>query len=570
MRQSIRFIDLDWHSLLRVTPLSLVCGAGLMFCQPSGPGTASPNGVSNQQPASAVQAQQRDSGAYTLRVTTREVLVDVIALQGRNQPVVDLKPEDLKVSETFVSLESPDQSPQNAPLQEPEIISNLRIIDPNPRSDSEEDSQDALKIQINCLDRSSLHYRLAFHPGPQASQSGYHRVSISTSRPGVKLLYRHRYYVGRSEPAIPSVHRTEDINQMLLQAACYHPETPPSIFLRATSIDSDQPGVLRYSVAIDADSLFFVTLERERRDAGINRFIALDYGVCNLDSRGLPINFFHAPVDKVLTSADYARALDRGFPHLLEFPSPDLTAATRVVVRDRATGNLGVVEVVYPGATERPSLQTAPPEAQTASDLKTIESWLNLDSMKDNYGHTLNFLNMRPEPDPIGSFGSIVPASHAFCGDVYELPNRPQSLPDFREYDPVASLYTSTLDVPNQIFSNLTRIPGQPPGPLPFGIDYHGVFWVTVPGVYHFLMLSDDGAILRVDDQQVVDIDGLHPAHPASGRIRLDAGRHSIEVPYFENAEGAFALELWVKPPGAKTWSLFDTNDYAPPELHTH
>ena len=71
-------------------------------------------------------------------------------------------------------------------------------------------------------------------------------------------------------------------------------------------------------------------------------------------------------------------------------------------------------------------------------------------------------------------------------------------------------------------------------------------------------MLSDDGAILRIDDKKLIDIDGLHRALPASARIHLDAGRHSIEVPYFENAEGAFALELWVKPPGAHSWALFD------------
>jgi hypothetical protein len=176
---------------------------------------------------------------------------------------------------------------------------------------------------------------------------------------------------------------------------------------------------------------------------------------------------------------------------------------------------------------------------------------------------------MRPEPEPVGSFGSILPAPHSFCGDVYELPDGPQDLPDFRESDPIVSLYTSTLDVPDQIFSNATRIPGQPPGPIPFGIDYHGVLWVTIPGEYHFLLLSDDGAILRIDDKKLIDVDGLHPALPASARIHLDAGRHSIEVPYFENAEGAFALELWVKPPGAHSWTLFDMNDYAPPASDT-
>ena len=41
---------------------------------------------------------QNDVGVPTLRVTTREVLVDLIALDRHNQPVLDLKPAELQVS----------------------------------------------------------------------------------------------------------------------------------------------------------------------------------------------------------------------------------------------------------------------------------------------------------------------------------------------------------------------------------------------------------------------------------------------------------------------------------------
>ncbi len=519
-----------------------------------------------QQPSSGSQALQPDPVIATLRVTTREVLIDVIALSGRDQPVLDLKPEDLQVSESFVSLDSTTSPHPSTTSLEPETVTSLRVVDPNSPQPSPDDSQSGFQITGSCLDRSTLHYRLAFHPGPDAWQSGYHRVVISTRRSGIRLFYRHQYYVGLKEPpAKLSVVQSETINKLLLQAACYHPQIPASILLQARFIESGRTGVLRYSVAIDADSLSFVTLERNGNNAGIDRLVALDYGVCNLDSRGLPINFSQAPLERVLTSAEYARALDRGFPHVLQFPAPEHIAITRFVVRDRRTGNLGAVEAASPGIAQGPVVHTSPPATQTANDLKTIEDWLNLDSVKDAYGHSLNPLNMRPEPEPVGSFGSVLRAPHSFCGDVYELPGHPEDLPDFREADPIVSIYTPTLDVPNQIFSNFTRIPGQPPGPIPFGIDYHGVLWVTIPGEYHFLLLSDDGAILRIDDKKLIDVDGLHPALPASARIHLDAGRHSIEVPYFENAEGAFALELWVKPPGAHSWSLFDMNEYSSP-----
>ncbi len=552
---------------MKVIQLSLLCVAAFFSIRGSEQIGAQPIGEGGPQSSTSAQQPQPDPGFATLRVTTREVLIDVIALHGRDQPVLDLKPEDLQVSESFVSLDSPNPPHPAATSPEPETLTSLRVIDPDGPAPSTDDAQGGFQIAASCLERSTLHYRLAFHPGPEAWQSGYHRVVISTKRPGIRLFYRHQYYVGLKEPpAKPPAVQSEAISKLLLQAACYHPQIPASISLRAGFIESGRTDVLRYSVAIDADSLSFVTLERNGNNAGIDRLVALDYGVCNLDSRGLPINFSQAQLEKVLTSAEYARALDRGFPHVLEFPAPERIAITRFVVRDRQTGNLGVVQVALPGIVQAPVLHTAPPASQTAKDLEAIVAWLNLDSMRDGYGRSYQIpSSMRPEPEPVGSFGSILPAPHSFCGDVYELPDGPQDLPDFRESDPIVSLYTSTLDVPNQIFSNATRIPGQPPGPIPFGVDYHGVLWTTIPGEYHFLLLSDDGAILRIDDKKLIDIDGLHPALPVSARIHLDAGRHAIEVPYFENAEGAFALELWVKPPGAHSWTLFDMNDYAPP-----
>src|ERR1035437_9111327 len=516
--------------------------------------------------------EQHDSSTATFRITTREVLVDVIALHGRDQPVLDLTPADLQVSEASVplDLDSTDkhQRPTTTTPAERETITSLHIVDPNAPQPTGDDAGGGFQITASCLERSTQHYRLAFRPGPDGWCSGYHTVVISTTRPGVKLFYRHQYYVGLTEPpAKPPVIQSETVDKLLLQASCYYPGTPPSISLRARFIDTGRTDVIRYSVAIDAGSLSFVTLGRNGPDVGINRHVALDYGVCNFDTRGLPINFFHAPLEKVLSSAEYARALDRGFPHILEFPAPEHIAMTRVVVWDRATGNLGAVDVAFPRPEQAPAMQAAPAAAQTAADLKTIQDYLNLDWATD--GHPQGTLIMRPPKGPIGSFGSIVPALHSFCGDVYELPHSSLSVPDFRELDPIGSVHASALDVPDQIFLNTAGITGVTPRTNLFGIDYHGVLWITIPGDYDFLMLSDDGAILRIDDKKVIDLDGLHMAEGHTGRIHLDVGRHSIEVPYYQGAVNAVALELWVKPPGARSWTLFDMNDYSPPASDT-
>ena len=523
----------------------------------------------------SAQAPQSEPGVATFRITTREVAVDLIALHGRNQPVLDLEPGELQVSEELVPVEKQEKHGRhkNRPADprapaEPGAIMALHVIDPNDPLRNQNDSRDGFQIATNCLERSTQHYRLTFRPGPDGWRSGYHRVTISTTRQGVKLYYRHQYYVGLTEgaprpPFLPS----EATRKVLLQAACYYPSTPPSILLRARLIDSGRTDVLHFSVAIDADSLSFLSLagQNPSPDAGATRHVALDYAVCNFDSKGSPINFFQVPVEKVLTSADYARALDRGFPQVLEIPSADI-ALTRVVVRDRATGNLGAVDVDLPWPQSTPPMPAVPPAERTAFDLKAIESWRALEWTKDtSFNANQKHPMMWPPPGPIGSFGSIVRVANSFCGDVYELPESSAILPEFRDLDPIGSIYVSSLDVPNQVFSNTSGIPGMTPRTNLFGIDYHASFWIAHPGEYKFLMMSDDGALLRIDDRKVIDLDGLHYADAASGKIDLDAGQHTIEVPYYQGAVNSVALELWVKPPGAESWTIFDLKDFLPP-----
>jgi hypothetical protein len=516
------------------------------------------------------QTAQGDSPSPIFRISAREVLIDVIALHGRDKIVLDLTAGDFEVSETSAP---PDQGSTDKRWRsktrastELETITSVHLEDPDVSEPSGDDGRGGFQIAASCLERSTQHYRLAFRPGPDGWRSGSHTVEIATTRAGVKLVYRHQYYVGLTEPpANPPVHG--DIGKVLMQDACYYPETPTSISLRARFIDTGRNDLLRTSVAIDAGSLSFVTLGGDGGEASLDRHLALDYGVCEFDARGRPIDFYKAPLDQALSTVEYARVLDHGFPHVLEFPASDQVAMTRVVVMDRATGNVGAVDVAPAGperggATGDQASQDKHLAMHTESDLEKVMAWL--DPRWAGGGKYMPMI-MNPPLGPIGSFGSIVAAPNAFCGDVYELSNSSPALPDFRELDPIGSLYAPTLDVPDQNFENTSGIPGVTPRTNLFGIDYHGAFWVENPGEYQFLMVSDDGAILRVDDKKVIDLDGLHQARGQPGEIHLEPGRHTIEVPYYQGAVNAVALELWVKTPGAGSWALFDMKDFSGP-----
>lgn len=373
---------------------------------------------------------------------------------------------------------------------------------------------------------------------------------VRTRRRGVLFFYRHSYFIGATEP-LPanrpdrlSAPRLAQLARQLHDAACYQPNPPPSIALHASLIDTGRTNTLRYSVTVDTSSLSYISL------SDLGRRVQLDYAVCNFDDQGRPVSYFTASVDTPLTPVDYARALSLGFPHILEFPKPPALELSRFVVRDLMTGNIGAVDVMDPFAGR------TPPDAARLASLHAAEQ---LKAVKDSGRWIL------PQQGPIGSFGSIVPRAHALCGDVYEIAGDTQRLPDFRELDPIASIYADALAVPNQIFTETAGIPGVTPRVAWFGIDYRGTFYVRRAGNYRFQMVSDDGALLQIDDRRVIDLDGTHMVRTAIGAIRLDAGFHTIHVPYFQGPVDEVALELWVKAPD-EDWKIFDLRDFAAPD----
>jgi len=88
-----------------------------------------------------------------------------------------------------------------------------------------------------------------------------------------------------------------------------------------------------------------------------------------------------------------------------------------------------------------------------------------------------------------------------------------------------------------------------------FMIRYTGRFSVPEAGDYVFSVLADDGAILYVDGQMVVDNGGMHAPHTRSGRIHLYTGSHDIRVDYFQ-ATDRVALQLFITPPNRNSMAF--------------
>lgn len=85
----------------------------------------------------------------------------------------------------------------------------------------------------------------------------------------------------------------------------------------------------------------------------------------------------------------------------------------------------------------------------------------------------------------------------------------------------------------------------------PFGIEWEGYLSITQKGVYQFATKSDDGSMVYINGNLVVDNDDMHAIRYISSVIPLEVGFHTIRVTYFDGGGGAIMEFLWT-PPGGK------------------
>jgi cytochrome c2 len=71
-----------------------------------------------------------------------------------------------------------------------------------------------------------------------------------------------------------------------------------------------------------------------------------------------------------------------------------------------------------------------------------------------------------------------------------------------------------------------------------FALRFDGVISIPADGDYLFLLGSDDGSRLKIDDKVVIENDGIHPFSQKRKPVKLKAGQHSVVVEYFEQSGG--------------------------------
>ena len=70
------------------------------------------------------------------------------------------------------------------------------------------------------------------------------------------------------------------------------------------------------------------------------------------------------------------------------------------------------------------------------------------------------------------------------------------------------------------------------------GLKFNGYIFIPETGNYTFSTLSDDGSKLFIDNELIVDNDGIHWANEAYGAVKLEKGFHKINISYFDLTGG--------------------------------
>jgi hypothetical protein len=134
--------------------------------------------------------------------------------------------------------------------------------------------------------------------------------------------------------------------------------------------------------------------------------------------------------------------------------------------------------------------------------------------------------------------------------EVYRLRTGASSVNDMNKRKPVRTVCLAQLNIAPRHMG--LGLPGLDISEW-FGLDIRFTLNVPQEGSWDFVLLTDDGSILYVDDVQVIDNDGLHGADAVMGTVNnLTKGQHNIRVRYFQGPGDGALMMGWKKSSEAK------------------
>jgi VWFA-related protein len=189
------------------------------------------------------------------------------------------------------------------------------------------------------VDDGSNYYELAYYPDAASWNGEFHRIIVKTHQPGVHLSSREGYYARPTSTGEGD--DTKRLQTELQEATCHDLLTSTNILVMAQAIPSDDPGQVRYFLAIDPSQISLSYATNARR-------LSILIAGCSFDKDGQPLQYMQQPTDINLSQQDYSAILaQHGFTRTLQFKPAPGTVRLRLLVRDTASGRMGSVDVPY-------------------------------------------------------------------------------------------------------------------------------------------------------------------------------------------------------------------------------
>ncbi len=132
--------------------------------------------------------------------------------------------------------------------------------------------------------------------------------------------------------------------------------------------------------------------------------------------------------------------------------------------------------------------------------------------------------------------GQQDPHFTSFEGDVVKIPARhcmkAMGFGDHvAEYEIIGNVSWESIQIPN---SNTTT-------PFPdveridrFGLILTSDMYIAQAGCYNFTLESDDGSRFWIEDQEIIDNDGVHAMELKAGKVFLNRGKYKIKLWYHQ------------------------------------